>query len=168
MKSIIFVKRRFINAFSFSTGLVLKRAKLLIAVLLMAGFSYGQGNMSQKSPREKLSAEELIQKSIEKMNEKLDLSQAQVSKIQTLMEKNHEEMKEEREVLRAKIQTHREKMKAKRDALNEQIKSSLNEDQKKVFEEMVTHRKDRIKKAIEKRREDRHPHRGRPAVDEKP
>jgi len=44
----------------------------------------------------------------------------------------------------------------------------LNEDQEMVFEEMVTRRKDRIKKAIEKRREDRHPHRGRPAANEKP
>ncbi len=137
----------------------MKKMKLLFMVLFVSGFVYAQEEGPQRPQREKPTPEEMIRKGVDRMKEKLELSEDQTAEIKGLLEKHHEEMQIEREAFRKMMKAHREKMQEKRTQLNEEIKSSLNDEQKVKFEEMNKRRKERIKKEFIKRRDDRIRHR---------
>ena len=133
----------------------MKRVKFLFVVFLIAGFSHAQGIRPQKPNKEKLSSDEMIQKGINRMNEKLELNEKQTAEIKALMADHYQEMKAEREAFRSIQEAHYKKMKEKREELSENIQSSLTEEQKETFQEMEMRRKERIKKELKKRRDDR-------------
>jgi len=130
-----------------------KKISLLLVIALMGSTALLAQRQSPRRPmqKEQPTPEEIIQKKVERMTEKLNLTEAQSAEIKALMEKHQKIMEEENKAFREMVKQHREKMKESKESLSEGIKSSLNEEQLKALEEMQEHANRRFRRAPRER-----------------
>ncbi|MGQ1890042.1 hypothetical protein ACT29H_06335 [Thermophagus sp. OGC60D27] len=135
-----------------------KKISLLLVMALMGSTALMAQKQTSRRPvqKERPSSEEIIQQKVDRMTEKLNLTEEQSAEIKALMEKHQQIMDEDNKAFQEIMKQHREKMKNNREALDEDIKSSLNEEQLKAYEEMKENARKRFQKEARSKFRQRH------------
>ncbi|MCK5180398.1 MAG: hypothetical protein KAR32_12790 [Candidatus Omnitrophica bacterium] len=123
----------------------MKRAALLAVALLFTA-TMAQANCGMFKLAKGKKSEDWVQKSIERMTEKLGLTEDQVPQVEALVKEKAEKKKAVKEECRAKTKIIRDEYSAK-------IKSLLNEEQQKKFDECKKEREEEAKEMKGKRGE---------------
>ena len=126
----------------------IRRLTLFLAFIFI-GFTTLTAQRPRKGgemDKEKPTTEEMIQKRVDLMAEKLNLTEKQSAEIKDLMLKHQQEMQAENEAFKEQLKAHQEKLKANKESLNEGIKSTLTEEQLKTYEEFEKKLKNRARR----------------------
>ena len=113
----------------------MKRVALLTAALVFAA-TMAHVNYGFCQPDKGKKSEDLVQKRIEKMTERLGLTEEQVGQVEVLMKEKLEKKKAVKEELRAKVKSLREEYSVKIEALLDDDQKVKHDEWKKEMKEM--------------------------------
>lgn len=127
----------------------------LVFVVAVQGMAQDNGHRRGHHKGEKMTAVERMEKHLNKMDEKLDLSDDQKDRIRIILAENHDKMSnirgEMKETAREDRKAFREELKALREETTDEILTVLNDDQEAKFREMLEKREERARNRMEQR-----------------